>query len=42
VIVAAEAWKQNEADSRRQLDTIAGCSGNLAMEEVFSAKVTTP
>jgi len=29
-------------DSRRQLDTIAGCSRNLAMEEVFSAKVTTP
>src|SRR5947209_111078 len=27
-------------DSRRQLDSISGCSRNLAMEEVFSAKVT--
>jgi hypothetical protein len=26
-------------DSRRQLDPIAGCSRNLAMEEVFTAKV---
>jgi len=26
-------------DSRRQMDTITGCSRNLAMEEVFSAKV---
>jgi hypothetical protein len=26
-------------DSRRQLDTLAGCSRNLAMEEVFTAKV---
>jgi len=26
-------------DSRRQLDTISGCSRSLAMEEVFSAKV---
>ena len=26
-------------DSRRQLDTISGCSRNLAMEEVFTAKV---
>jgi hypothetical protein len=27
-------------DSRRQLDSLAGCSRNLAMEEVFTAKVT--
>jgi hypothetical protein len=27
-------------DSRRQLDPVAGCSRNLAMEEVFTAKVT--
>jgi Tfp pilus tip-associated adhesin PilY1 len=26
-------------DSRRQLDSISGCSRNLAMEEVFTAKV---
>jgi hypothetical protein len=26
-------------DSRRQLQTITGCSRNLAMEEVFTAKV---
>jgi len=26
-------------DSRRQLDPLAGCSGGLAMEEVFTAKV---
>jgi len=26
-------------DSRRQLDSIFGCSRNLAMEEVFIAKV---
>lgn len=26
-------------DSRRQLDTITGCARNLAMEEVFTAKV---
>jgi len=26
-------------DSRRQLDPISGCSRNLAMEEVFTAKV---
>src|SRR5207302_10100034 len=29
-------------DSRRQLDTIAGCSRNLGMEEVFSATVKVP
>jgi hypothetical protein len=29
-------------DSRRQLDAISGCSRNLAMEEVFSATVSTP
>ena len=26
-------------DSRRQLEAVSGCSRNLAMEEVFSAKV---
>jgi hypothetical protein len=26
-------------DSRRQLDPITGCSRNIAMEEVFTAKV---
>jgi hypothetical protein len=29
-------------DSRRQLDPIAGCSRNLGMEEVFSARVVIP
>jgi len=29
-------------DSRRQLDAIAGCSRNLGMEEVFSARVVIP
>jgi hypothetical protein len=29
-------------DSRRQLDHIAGCSRNLGMEEVFSARVFIP
>jgi hypothetical protein len=27
-------------DSRRQLDPVSGCSRNLAMEEVFPAKIT--
>jgi hypothetical protein len=29
-------------DSRRQLDPVAGCSRNLGMEEVFSARVLIP
>ncbi len=29
-------------DSRRQLDPIAGCSRNLGMEEVFTAKLAIP
>jgi len=29
-------------DSRRQLDPIAGCSRDLGMEEVFSARIVIP
>ena len=36
--VAYPIW----TDSRRQLDPIAGCSRNLGMEEVFSARVAIP
>ena len=36
--VAYPIW----TDSRRQLDTITGCSRNLGMEEVFSARVLVP
>lgn len=36
--VAYPVW----TDSRRQLDPIAGCSRNLGMEEVYSARVVIP
>jgi hypothetical protein len=36
--IAYPVW----TDSRRQLDPIAGCSRNLGMEEVFSARIAIP